>query len=154
MPEVPPIAVLGAGSWGTALAIQFARGRAPDASLGAGSGDNCCRCRAARRNEHYLSGSEFPQALIVESDLTLALRGVLDVLIAVPSHAFRNVLREIAPRLAPEVRVAWATKGFEVDSGLLPHQVAREVLGASSALWPCFPGLLSRARWVPACPPR
>ena len=78
--------------------------------------------------------ANFPQALSVEGDLTLALRGVLDVLIAVPSHAFRNVLREIAPHLAPEVRVAWATKGFEVDSGLLPHQVAREVLGAKRAV--------------------
>ncbi len=133
MPEVPPIAVLGAGSWGTALAIQFARAGRPTRLWGRDRGKLLAMSRD-RRNEHYLSGSEFPQALSVESDLTLALRGVLDVLIAVPSHAFRGVLCEIAPRLGPEARVAWATKGFEVDSGLLPHQVAREVLGEQRAV--------------------
>jgi glycerol-3-phosphate dehydrogenase (NAD(P)+) len=125
---VTAIAVLGAGSWGTALAIQFARsgrgtrlwGRDPDAL------DAMAR---ERRNARYLPTGGFPPSLTATCDLGEALRGASDVLIAVPSHAFRAVLGELAPRLAPEQRVAWATKGFELDSGKLPHQVAREILG-------------------------
>jgi glycerol-3-phosphate dehydrogenase (NAD(P)+) len=51
-------------------------------------------------------------------------------LIAVPSHAFRATLERIAPHLDPDTRIAWATKGFEIATGLLPHQVVRQVLGA------------------------
>ena len=62
------------------------------------------------------------------------MHGALDMLIAVPSHGLRSLLQEIAPRLEPDDRVAWATKGFELDTGLLPHQVAREVLGPKRAI--------------------
>jgi glycerol-3-phosphate dehydrogenase (NAD(P)+) len=124
-----PIAVLGAGSWGTALAIQLARsGRATRLW-----GRDVAQLRAMsteRRNARYLSDATFPESLTVASELTAALHGALDVLVAVPSHSFRSVLQEIAPRLDSTTRVAWATKGFELDSGKLPHQVAREVLGS------------------------
>jgi glycerol-3-phosphate dehydrogenase (NAD(P)+) len=62
--------------------------------------------------------------------LETALRGARDALIAVPSHAFRATLQDLAPRLQPATRVAWATKGFEISSGRLPHQVVNEVLNA------------------------
>src|SRR6202043_3888180 len=71
----------------------------------------------------------FPDTLHVAADLGQALRGARDALIAVPSHAFRETLERIRPHLAPHTRIAWATKGFEIATGLLPHQVAREVLG-------------------------
>jgi len=115
-----PIAVLGAGSWGTALAVQFARGG-----------------RATRlwgRDVRHLAGNQFPAPLKIEGDLDSALNGALDVLIVVPSHAFREMLSTVAPRLSAQMRVAWATKGFELDSGKLPHQVALEVLGSSRAV--------------------
>jgi glycerol-3-phosphate dehydrogenase (NAD(P)+) len=131
--ENPPIAVLGAGSWGTALAIQFARGGRPTRLWGR-SREKIEALARIRRNEQYLPSSDFPDALTIECDLGAALRGALDVLIAVPSNALRMVLQQIAPHLAPQVRVAWATKGFELDSGQLPHQVAREVLGAHRAV--------------------
>jgi glycerol-3-phosphate dehydrogenase (NAD(P)+) len=83
-----------------------------------------------RVNARYLPGAVFPESLIVSPDLASALDGALDVLVSVPSHSFRAVLTQIAPLLAADTRVAWATKGFEVSSGKLPHQVAREVLGA------------------------
>jgi glycerol-3-phosphate dehydrogenase (NAD(P)+) len=70
----------------------------------------------------------------VEADLPTALAGARDVLIAVPSHAFRAVVSEIAPLLAPEMRLAWATKGLELETGMLPHQIAREVLGSQRAV--------------------
>jgi glycerol-3-phosphate dehydrogenase (NAD(P)+) len=88
----------------------------------------------SRRNQRYLSGGEFPSALRIEPDLPAALSGALDVLVAVPSHAFRAVLTEIAPLLAPEMRLAWATKGLELNTGMLPHQIAREVLGSQRSV--------------------
>jgi glycerol-3-phosphate dehydrogenase (NAD(P)+) len=63
------------------------------------------------------------------SDLRQALEGARDALIAVPSHAFRATLEHIKPHLSEGQRIAWATKGFETASGMLPHQVARQVLG-------------------------
>ena len=71
----------------------------------------------------------FPEQLRIEPDLKAALQVSRDVIVAVPSHALRGMLQEIAPHLRPNARVAWATKGFELSTGLLPHQVAREVLG-------------------------
>jgi glycerol-3-phosphate dehydrogenase (NAD(P)+) len=85
--------------------------------------------RRARCNERYLPNAAFPPALVVSGDLSSALNGVRDALIAVPSHAFRSTLEQVATYLKPDTRIAWATKGFEMSSGLLPHQVAGEVLG-------------------------
>src|SRR5207302_869897 len=85
---------------------------------------------ASRRNERYLPSAGFPESLQVEPDLPRSLSGARDVLIVVPSHAFRPLLRLLAPQLAPEPHVVWATKGFEQGSLKLPHQIAREVLGA------------------------
>jgi glycerol-3-phosphate dehydrogenase (NAD(P)+) len=123
-----PIAILGSGSWGTALAIQFARagkatrlwGRHPSHQV---------QMHAERRNARYLPDATFPELLDVADSLDSALDGVIDVLIAVPSGGFRHLLKDLAPRLSSGMHVAWATKGFEHGSGLLPHQVAHQVLG-------------------------
>ena len=123
-----PITVLGAGSWGTALAIQFARAGRPTTLWGRAE-DEPDRIARERRNRRYLPDAEFPPALTVEADLATALRSTRDILVVVPSSALRAVLTEIAPLLMPGARVAWATKGFELSTGKLPHQVAREVLG-------------------------
>jgi glycerol-3-phosphate dehydrogenase (NAD(P)+) len=125
-----PIAVLGAGSWGTALAIQLARsGRTT--RLWGRDAPQLREMAREKRNARYLPGASFPESLTVSSDLASTLHGVLDVLVAVPSHSFRALLTQIAPRLDAATRVAWATKGFELESGKLPHQVAREVLGSA-----------------------
>jgi glycerol-3-phosphate dehydrogenase (NAD(P)+) len=86
-----------------------------------------------RRNAHYLPDAAFPPGLTVVPAIAVAVNGAEDVLVAVPSHAFRAVLQQLAPHLRRNMRVCWATKGFELDTGLLPHQVAREILGES---WP------------------
>lgn len=128
-----PVAVLGAGSWGTALAIQFARsGRAT--RLWGRDRARLAVMAQERRNDRYLGAAAFPAALAVQPELADALQGACDVLIAVPSHAFRPVLTQIAPLLTPQMRLAWATKGLELPSGLLPHQVAREVLGPNRSV--------------------
>ena len=81
-----------------------------------------------RRNRRYLPGAPFPAGLTVTADLGAALEPTTDVLIAVPSHAFRRVLEAIAAREPSLNGLAWATKGFEQHTGLLPHQVVAEVL--------------------------
>jgi glycerol-3-phosphate dehydrogenase (NAD(P)+) len=123
-----PMAVIGAGSWGTALAIQLARAEHPIHLWGRDRAQLDAMQRA-RCNERYLPDAAFPPALGVSNDLASALDGVRDALIAVPSHAFRSTLEQLAPYLTADTRVAWATKGFEISSGLLPHQVAGEILG-------------------------
>jgi glycerol-3-phosphate dehydrogenase (NAD(P)+) len=124
-----PVAVLGAGSWGTALAIQFARGGRP-VRLWGRNRERLAAMAAERRNARYLPSAPFPPSLEVAPDLGRALAGARDVLIVVPSPALRELLVELTSHLAPAMHVAWATKGFEQGSGKLPHQVAREVLGA------------------------
>jgi glycerol-3-phosphate dehydrogenase (NAD(P)+) len=128
-----PVAVLGAGSWGTALAIQLAR-RGRPVRLWGRDRERLLQMLRNRRNERYLAMGEFPESLSVETELAAALNGARDVLVVVPSHAFRAVLQEIAPHLTPEMRLAWATKGFELETGKLPHQVAHEVLGTERAV--------------------
>ncbi len=127
-----PITVLGAGSWGTALAIQFARsGKAT--RLWGRDQDQVAQMIRERANRRYLPKGDFPDSLSVGADLAAQLAGALDVLVVVPSDSFRAMLSRIQPLLGPQMRLAWATKGFEAQSGLLPHQVAREVLGTGRA---------------------
>jgi glycerol-3-phosphate dehydrogenase (NAD(P)+) len=123
-----PMTVIGAGSWGTALAIQLAREGHPTQLWGR-DGAQLDAMRRTRRNVRYLPDADFPDALEIASGLPQALEAARDALIAVPSHAFRATLENIKPHLGPGTRIAWATKGFEIATGLLPHQVARQVLG-------------------------
>jgi len=127
---VQPIAVIGAGSWGTALAIQFARAERPTVLWGRAE-DDPEKLARDRHNERYLPDAEFPADLTVEPDLARAVATANDILVVVPSSALRAVLTSLRPLLSPGARVAWATKGFELSTGKLPHQVAREVLGPS-----------------------
>ena len=118
--------MLGAGSWGTALAIQFARAGHP-AVLWGRDRDHAAAMAGARRNARYLADAEFPPGLTVTSDLGAAVRAAEDVLVVVPSHGFRALLEALAPLGVRNL--AWATKGFELDTGLLPYQVVAEVFG-------------------------
>ena len=127
------IAVLGAGSWGTALAIQCARAGRP-ARLWGRNRAHVEAMAQERTNKRYLPDVEFPESLQLLVELEAAIAGVDDVLIAVPSHAFRSLLTQLKPLLPAATRLCWATKGFEVDSGKLPNEVAHEVLGSGRAV--------------------
>src|SRR5262244_2007532 len=94
-----PIAVLGAGSWGTALAIQFARSGRP-VRLWGRNPERLAAMAAARCNARYLSSAPFPASLEVAADLPNALAHARDVLVVVPSLALRELLTELAPQLA------------------------------------------------------
>lgn len=82
----------------------------------------------ARCNQRYLPAADFPPSLKIESDFARAVAGSDDLLLVVPSHAFREMLTALKPLLGKDHRISWATKGFELDTGKLPHQVASEVL--------------------------
>jgi glycerol-3-phosphate dehydrogenase (NAD(P)+) len=129
----PPIAVLGAGSWGTALAILLAQ-NGHQARLWGYDPTHIAIMQKARCNAAYLPEITFPTNLSLYADLSLALQDVQDILIVVPSHAFSSTLRQIKPLLHAHSRLAWGTKGLEPGTGAFLHDVAREVLGGDYPL--------------------
>jgi glycerol-3-phosphate dehydrogenase (NAD(P)+) len=126
--EHAPVAVLGAGSWGTALAIQFARAGHPT-RLWCRDAGFAAEMRRVRANRRYLPEAQFPAQVEIHDDVALAVRDAVAIILAVPSHSLRALLQQLKPLLARDARLAWATKGFEIETGKLPHQVAYEVLG-------------------------
>jgi glycerol-3-phosphate dehydrogenase (NAD(P)+) len=84
---------------------------------------------ADRENKRFLPGCPFPEPLGVEFELAKLVSECNDLLVVVPSHGFRRTLELIAAAKPKKLRLAWATKGFEIESGKLLHEVAREVLG-------------------------
>jgi glycerol-3-phosphate dehydrogenase (NAD(P)+) len=127
------IAVLGAGSYGTALAIQLAR-LGNDTRLWGRDAAHLHRLEADRVNAEYLPGCKFPPALKPVADLRAAVQGADDVLLAVPSHALHPVLRLVAPMLGPGQGIASAVKGLEPDTGKLVHEVVQDVVGRERKL--------------------
>ncbi|NNG12813.1 MAG: NAD(P)-dependent glycerol-3-phosphate dehydrogenase, partial [Halobacteria archaeon] len=123
-----PITVLGAGSWGTALAIRLAVNN-NSTCLWGHEPEVMATLERERQNRQFLPGIGFPEQLSIQADLTQAIRQGRDLLIAVPSHAMREVLTRAAPALESDSRIAWATKGLESRSGKFMHQVLEEVLG-------------------------
>ncbi len=129
----PRVAVIGAGSWGTALAALIARHGHPTVLWGRDS-DVAAAIDARHENPRYLPGIALPDALRATTDLAAALAGADLVLVVTPSHAFAETLRALAPHRPAHAGVAWATKGFEPGSGRFLHEVAEEVLGAGVPL--------------------
>ncbi|MBO9830458.1 NAD(P)H-dependent glycerol-3-phosphate dehydrogenase [Xanthomonas hawaiiensis] len=122
------IAVLGAGSWGTALASLTARHGYPTVLWGR---DAVVAEAIGQRHENprYLPGIALPEGLQATTDLAAAIDGADWILVVVPSHAFTDTLHQLAPLRPAQAGVAWATKGFEPGSGRFLHEVAQEILG-------------------------
>lgn len=119
------IAILGAGAWGTALAITLCE-RHPVA-LWTRGGAQAEALRATRRNARYLPEVAIPAAVEVTDDARAALREGALVLVATPVAALRETLAQVR-KAAPRMPVVWACKGFEPGSTRLPHEVAGEEL--------------------------
>ncbi|MCW9716364.1 MULTISPECIES: NAD(P)H-dependent glycerol-3-phosphate dehydrogenase [Avibacterium] len=128
-----PITVIGAGSYGTALAISFSRNGSPTYLWGHDPA-HMQRLNEERCNQAFLPNIPFPSALEIESDLASAVQKSRDLLIVVPSHVFGEVLQKIRPHLQPHHRIVWATKGLERDTGRLLQQVVEEKLGTQYPL--------------------
>ncbi len=127
------ITVLGAGSYGTALAICLARNGHKTLLWGRDAAQ-VSDMAIAKENKKYLAGCPFPATLQVTSDLTVAVQASKNILIVVPSHAFGAMLKQINPLLNTNKKVAWATKGLDPQSGDLLQNVARKILGNDIAL--------------------
>ncbi|MBB4845699.1 glycerol-3-phosphate dehydrogenase (NAD(P)+) [Paucibacter oligotrophus] len=121
------ISVLGAGAWGTALAIQAAARH--EVLLWARDAAAVQAMREQGRNSHYLPEASLPSALRIESDLALAVAHATQsdepglIIVATPMAALRAMLAS----LPDGARVLWLCKGFEAGSGLLGHEIARQV---------------------------
>ncbi len=127
------MSVIGAGSYGSALAISLAR-NGEHVVLWGHDPLHVAQLEIDRANEAFLPGVSFPPSLIVTADLKQAVEASRDLLIVVPSHVFGSVLTQIAPYLRPDSRICWATKGLEPDTGRLLQEVAIEILGNSISL--------------------
>ncbi|NRR30869.1 NAD(P)-dependent glycerol-3-phosphate dehydrogenase [Oxalobacteraceae bacterium] len=130
---VRPITVLGAGAWGTAVAIALAQ-RHPVQLWGRNT-PVMQQIAGARDNTAYLPGCPFPSGLTVQTDFDAALahaNGADGLLIAAcPVAGLRPLLEQLKTRVIPNI--VWLCKGFEYGTGLLPHQIVQEVLGESVA---------------------
>lgn len=127
-------AVLGAGSWGTALAVQLARNGVPTTLWGR-TPQAIVDMATTRHNARYLPDLELPASLQLSAMLEPLVRDAGTILIAVPSHAFRDLLVAIVPWVAPGTGIAWATKGFDPGSGRFLHElVAQHLPGHPAAV--------------------
>lgn len=129
LPSIERISVLGSGSWGTALAIQLAR-NGHHVTLWGRNLQQIAEMSTQRRNLRYLPDTLLPENLTPVANLNEALNRADSVLIAVPSHAFRETLESIRELSTKDcLNYCWATKGLEQGKANLLHQVFRDVMG-------------------------
>jgi glycerol-3-phosphate dehydrogenase (NAD(P)+) len=119
------ISVLGAGSWGTALAIQAARNGCQTLLWGHNP-EHIADLSKDKENKRYLPGLSFPSALLTSDSIEEAVRFSDLILLSVPSHAFKSTLIKLKPFLTDQTKIAWATKGFDTDDGLLLSTVVEQ----------------------------
>lgn len=122
------ISVLGAGSWGTALAILAARNGCRT-TLWGHNPEHLAGLSEHRENRRYLPGILLPDNLLLTDDLQSAADASEQLLISVPSHAFKDTLSKLQQLPRQPKRIAWATKGFDRDRADLLSMVAQNILG-------------------------
>ncbi|MFW5427130.1 MAG: NAD(P)H-dependent glycerol-3-phosphate dehydrogenase [Methylophagaceae bacterium] len=128
-----PTLVIGAGAWGTALAIAIAR-NGYEVLLWGRDAKHVSEMQAAASNERYLPGLAFPTSLNVIADFEQALALAKHVLVSVPSTAFPAMLSDMKPLIAEDLPVSWATKGLTPETGQFLYDTAIEILGDSHSL--------------------
>jgi glycerol-3-phosphate dehydrogenase (NAD(P)+) len=141
------VAVLGAGSWGTALAKHLSL-KGYSTRLWARSPQLADQIARARENPGYLKGVRLPDSLALTGDVAEALHGAEVVIFVVPSHGLRDLARRAAPHLPRDAAIVSATKGIENDSLMLMTQVLGDELGSSVSARLCALGGPSFAREV------
>lgn len=127
------VCVLGAGSYGTALAFCLSRNGVKTVLWGRDK-QQIELMTKERNNQKYLPDATFPKELSLESDLQKAIINSQDILVVVPSHAFSDTLQQAKEYFSPEHRVVWATKGLEPETGRLLQDVAVEILGSDTPI--------------------
>ena len=141
------VTVIGAGSWGTALAITLARNGHPTRLWG--RDENALAAIARTRvNTKYLPGHHLPPSVEIETTLAQAAGSAGAHLVAVPSHGFAKLVATLSEIPASRAGVLWATKGLDPSSGRLLHEVAEELLPAGTPVGvlsgPTFAGEVAR----------
>lgn len=148
--HVQPVAVLGAGAWGTALAIAASKNT--PTMLWARNNTLIAHCQSTRENTQYLPGIALPDQLQLTADLDQALAHATSgaqpglLILGVPLAGLRFMCTQLAEKLAlldlqmkghthqnghqPLAGIVWTCKGLEADSGMLPSEIAREALSA------------------------
>src|SRR3990167_2370725 len=129
-----PIAVLGAGSWGTALALLLARNQ-QIVHLWDVNKELMTQLQAERTNTRYMPDHSFSENILLYHELESCLEGTTDLLLVVPSHAFRHCLNSVKSYFTGKrlPRLAWATKGLDPSNQLL-HQVVEDIFGQSISM--------------------
>ncbi len=128
-----PIAIIGAGSWGTALAIVLAR-KGLEIRLLSHTPELAELLRARRENPKYLPAQALPETVAPTADLAACLAGASHILVAVPSHVLRGVARQLRPHLLPDVGLISASKGLERGTLARMTEVLAAELPQSSRL--------------------
>ena len=128
-----PVTVLGAGSWGTALAALLARNGVATTLWGRDAGQ-LEQMAHTRCNQRYLPGLALPESLRYQADLALAVSQCRIALVVTPSHGFADMVRALAGHLPADAGLAWASKGLEPGTGRFLHEVAAQVLGPGRPL--------------------
>jgi glycerol-3-phosphate dehydrogenase (NAD(P)+) len=135
-----PAAIIGAGSWGTALAVLLAR-RATRVRLWARRGEAAQSLRLRRENQQYLPGVTLPESVEPVADMAAALAGAELVVLAAPSRGMRETVRALRPHLAPQHCIVSAAKGLEHDTGLrMTEVIAQELSAPAGAKAACLSG--------------
>jgi glycerol-3-phosphate dehydrogenase (NAD(P)+) len=124
---VNSLAIIGAGSWGTALAIVLAP-RFPKVRLWVYEPDLAERIRQSRDNDIYLPGCQIPTSVDVTNDLPAALQDPDIVLSVIPSHLVRQIYQAMLPSLTDKTIFVSATKGLELETLLRPSEIIRELI--------------------------
>jgi glycerol-3-phosphate dehydrogenase (NAD(P)+) len=123
------VCVLGAGAWGTALAIHVAKKH--DVALWARDSGHVSGMKKSRTNPLYLGDFIFPDSLTLENSLEVAIKDAEILISVVPTSGFRSILKDIY-RINKNIPIIWANKGLEKDTAKLPHEVAIDELGNPS----------------------
>lgn len=123
--KIDQVAMIGAGSWGTSLALLLAR-KGIKVSLWDRDSEHINNLSRDRENKRYQAGHPFPESITVTGDLFQALDGATCVVMVVPSHGYREVYRQLFPMLAENTLIVSAVKGIEIESGLTMTGVMRQ----------------------------
>jgi glycerol-3-phosphate dehydrogenase (NAD(P)+) len=126
------LSIIGAGSWGTALAMVLAP-RFPHIRLWVYESDLAARMQTSRENDVYLPGFQLPGHIQVVNDLAGAVENAELVLSVMPSHLVRRIYQQMLPHLTESMLFVSATKGLENGSLLRASEVIREVLSPGMA---------------------
>jgi glycerol-3-phosphate dehydrogenase (NAD(P)+) len=125
-----PVAIIGAGGWGTALAATLSRADRR-VSLWVYEADLAAGMSESRENPIYLPSIRIPESVHISNSMNSVLADSRIVIMAVPSHVFRSVVQQMAPLVQPDTIFVSATKGIETCTLMRMSQVITDVLGTS-----------------------